>query len=86
MTTNSLRALNDYGCAGIGSLNPFVGNAGKLVDDIDSAINAWKICIRCAMELLTDNSSMDVPKYRYHSIENYCSMWQNFKMKLKMVF
>ena len=67
------RELNNYGCAGIGSLNPFVGNAGALVDDIDIAINSWKICIRCAMDVFKSQTSTELPKYEYHSQDNYCS-------------
>lgn len=59
------RATNNYGCAGRGSLNPFINNAGIPVDDIDRAISLWKKCIRCAMDDLTDGSSNDIPKYKF---------------------
>ena len=67
------RALNDYGCVGMGSLNPFLGNAAAPVDQIDSEINNWKYCMRCAMDVLSDTTIPELPKYRFNEDSNICS-------------
>ena len=66
------RATNDYGCAARGSLDPFVSNAGKPVDEIDRAINNWKYCIRCAMDVLTEGNDPALPKYKFDADKRIC--------------
>lgn len=45
-------SLTNYGCTGRGLLEPFTRNAGRPVDAIDLAINAWKKCNRCSVDIL----------------------------------
>ncbi|CAG5094476.1 Oidioi.mRNA.OKI2018_I69.XSR.g13591.t1.cds [Oikopleura dioica] len=49
-------ALWNYGCTGRGELEPFRKNAGKIVDDVDLAINAWKKCARCSVDIFQPGS------------------------------
>ena len=69
------RATNDYGCTGRGSLDPFISNAGPPVDNIDHAINQWKYCIRCAVDVLTNGDSDVIPKYKYDEDSRVCRMY-----------
>ena len=75
------RATNDYGCAARGSLDPFVSNAGKPVDEIDRAINNWKYCIRCAMDVLTEGNDPALPKYKFDADKRICR--KKFKYYIK---
>ncbi|CAG5112057.1 Oidioi.mRNA.OKI2018_I69.chr2.g6313.t1.cds [Oikopleura dioica] len=45
-------ALTDYGCTGRGLLEPFAHNNGRPVDEVDLAINGWKKCVRCSVDVL----------------------------------
>jgi hypothetical protein len=49
-------ALWNYGCSGRGELEPFRKNAGRIVDEIDLAINAWKKCARCSVDIFQPGS------------------------------
>ena len=71
------RATNDYGCTGMGSLDPFVANAGPPVDEIDTAINHWKFCIRCAMDMLRNGTDTELPKYKFNEEVEICSKHKN---------
>ena len=73
----ALDALSDYGCAGRGHLDPFAQNAGKPVDDTDHAINKWKYCIRCAIDVQTEDSSGNIPHYNYDVDNKECSKFKD---------
>ena len=40
--------LEDYGCSGVGNMDPYAKNLGRPIDEIDTALNHRKQCIHCA--------------------------------------
>jgi hypothetical protein len=49
--------FENYGCTGRGFFNPHEKNAGQPVDAVDKAINKWKKCSQCSMDVLFSENS-----------------------------
>ena len=60
--------LENYGCTGVGNMDPTEKNHGRPIDAIDHALNNRKRCITCAASELGGGYS----SYRFHDANNNC--------------
>ena len=53
--------LDDYGCSAVGQFDHVSASVGRPVDEIDSALHVWRLCVRCAQKALVET----VQKYDF---------------------